>query len=89
MAIELKGIIELKDITGVEFLCKGCGHASIRKLDEKLRVPVVCGNCDLRWQINEGHEGEELLRFLREITATKSRPYFLRFQIEGLAQLPK
>jgi predicted RNA-binding Zn-ribbon protein involved in translation (DUF1610 family) len=84
-------MIELKDITGVEFRCRQCGHASIRRLDEVLRVPASCGNCDSKWQGNEGHEGQELLRFLHEITSysAKDRPYSLRFHVEGLAQLLK
>jgi hypothetical protein len=91
VAVELKGTIELKDITGVEFLCKQCGHASIRKLDEILRLPVLCGNCDSHWQANQGAEGQELIRFLRDITSysAKERPYSLRFHVEGLAQLVK
>jgi hypothetical protein len=91
MAIELKGMIELEDVTGVEFRCRMCGHASIRKLDQLLQVPTSCGNCDSRWQVNEGPEGRELLGFLREITslATKDRPWSLRFQVEGLAQLKR
>jgi hypothetical protein len=86
MAVELKGMIELGDVTGVEFRCKQCGHASIRKLDQVLRVPVSCGNCEARWKVNEGPEGLELLGFLREITsqAAKDRPYSLRFQVEGV-----
>jgi hypothetical protein len=88
MAIELKGMIELEDITGVEFRCKQCGHASIRKLDHVLRIPVSCGNCDSQWKANEDHEGQELLRFLRDVTsyAAKERPYSLRFHVEGLGQ---
>jgi hypothetical protein len=91
MALELNPTIELKDLSSVEFRCKNCGHASTRKLDDVLRLPVLCGNCDSRWQMNEGHDGQELLRFLRDVRsyAAKERPYSLRFHVEGLAQLLK
>jgi hypothetical protein len=85
MAIELKGTIELKDITAVEFRCK-CGSASICALkpDETPRVPLRCGNCDAHWQADS--EAQVLIQFLRGITlhAAKERPYSLRLLLEGL-----
>ncbi len=88
--IELKRTIELRDIVAVEFRCKQCGHASMRGLDQQLRLPVWCGNCDSKWEVNEGPEGPVLLAFLRSITsyATKDRPYSLRFQVEELEGFP-
>ena len=85
MAIELKGTIELKDITAIEFRCE-CGFASIRKLDTLLQVPVSCGNsnCNSQWQVNDGGA---LQQFLRSIAfyAAKDRPCpVLRFHVEGL-----
>jgi predicted RNA-binding Zn-ribbon protein involved in translation (DUF1610 family) len=87
MGIELTGTIELKDITAVEFRCKQCGHATIRKLDGRLRVPISCGNCDSIWQMSESPEA--LLQFLRNITshAVKDSPYSLRFHIQGLDEV--
>lgn len=86
MAIELKGTIELKDIAAIEFRCKKCGHASIRRLDGLLRLPALCGNCDSQWRLNEGPEGQNLLGFLHSFTsqAAKDRPFSLRFHVEGL-----
>jgi hypothetical protein len=82
MAIELKGTIELKDLTAVEFRCKRCGHASIRRLDDQLRVPALCGNCDAHWQADS--EAQALLQFLRNLAsyAAKDRAYSLRLHVE-------
>ena len=38
-----------------------CGHASLRKLDDELRIPVLCGNCPSQWAVNDGPEGQALL----------------------------
>lgn len=86
MAIELKGTIELKDITAVEFYCRNCGSASIRalRLDELTRLPARCGNCDAHWLADS--EAQALAQFFRSITsyAAKERPYSLRLHVEGL-----
>jgi hypothetical protein len=83
MAIELKGTIELTDITAIEFRCI-CGRVSIRKLDNRLEVPTSCGNtnCDSQWQKNDC---EALQTSFRTITsfAAKDCPS-LRFHLEGL-----
>jgi len=85
MAIELKGTIELKDITAVEFRCEECGHASIRKLDDKFRAPTSCGNCASLWQVIDTPERKALFQFLSNITsyAAKGRSFSLLVHVEG------
>jgi hypothetical protein len=80
MPIELKGSIQLKDITAIEFRCKNCGHASIHKLDDSLRLPVSCGNCNSPFP--KGWDEHAVHRALREWA--QEGPYSLRLHVEGL-----
>jgi hypothetical protein len=86
MTIETKGTIELKDITAVEFRCKQCGHASIRKINDDLKIPALCGNCDRQYHLGYGPDGQELRNFLYQLAkyASRDAPYSLRFHVEGL-----
>ena len=86
MTIETKGTIELKDITAVEFICKGCGTVTIRKLNSDLKIPCACGNCDAVWLPNQGDAGQGLRRFLLQIAyyGSGESPYSLRLHVEGL-----
>ncbi len=86
MTIETKASINFADINAVEFHCKQCGAILIRKLDEMLRVPRACGNCDAQWNFADGPEGQELLRFFRRLLAYRSIGFAfdLRLQVVGL-----
>jgi hypothetical protein len=84
---ELQGRIEPQDITAVEFRCKHCHHASIRRLDDSLKIPISCGNCGSHWQ--DDHDVETLQRFLRYITSygAKDSPYSLRLHVQQLKEI--
>jgi len=83
MAFELRGMIELSDITAVEFRCSECGYARIRNLDE-LRIGPPgnpdffpgtawpCPKCKSKWEFDNS-----LYDFLAQIRshAAKKRNY--------------
>jgi hypothetical protein len=75
MAIDLRGMIELGDITAVEFRCRCGAYVRIRTLDELNLLPGVlrpCGKCGAEWEFDA-----DLLDFLPVIGshAAKKRSY--------------
>ncbi len=88
MTIEKKGTIELRDIGAVEFICKSCGTITIRKLNDQLKIPSHCGNCDTLWFLNQSDEGQRLRHFLLQIAryGSSEAPYLLRFHVAGLGE---
>jgi hypothetical protein len=90
MPIELRGTIELKDITAVEFRCQKCGYATILPLkdDDSFRVPK-CSDCESHMQQDHSANSQAVTKFFRELAvfAAKERPYSIRLHVDGLDQV--
>jgi hypothetical protein len=85
MTIETINTVEPKDITAIEFACKACGAKTVRKIDDRLTVPIKCGNCSDTWLIADGAEVQALREFIKQLESygkngSRSK-YVLRFQV--------
>lgn len=83
MTIDTRTSIEPKDITAAEFECRSCGAKTIRKIDDKFRTPISCGNCGDIWMIGGNPDEKWFTEFIRSLEhfSLEQFRYILRFQV--------
>lgn len=90
MTIEIRGMIEPKDIVAVEYECPSCHARSVRRLEPERRadvVPTGCGNCSAAYFRGGSREAtDQLEAFLSFLIHYKKAdfPFALRFEVAGL-----
>jgi hypothetical protein len=88
MTIETRSTIDLDDITAIEYECSKCHCKTIRALDDKHRVPAVCGNCSRVWMTDGSREHQELTSFiagLREFRRSSvNQDVRIRLEVHGI-----
>jgi hypothetical protein len=86
MTVETKTTVEFKDLFAVEFHCGACGAIIVRKLDQQIRIPIVCGNCDRQYDLPVSPRLQALLQLFRSMArfSGEELSYELRLEVAGL-----
>lgn len=94
MTSETRTLIELKDITGIEFKCKHCCATLLYPIGDQLdpkRVVSACPNCKEEWFVFNGERigALDLVReFLTRLKALTTREE-IKAQISWQVNCPK
>lgn len=92
LPIEVRGLIEPKDINAVEFECRNCGARMVIALNKLHTVPTACSRCEKAWFLHSSPEHGRLHNFmlwLREYAEATDQPYLMRFEVKGLTDAKK
>jgi hypothetical protein len=83
MTIDMSRTVEPQDIDSIELECRHCHAKTVRKLDDKLTVPLGCGNCSKNWFLQDSRDIQDLRDIFRALQSyrVEDARYVLRFHL--------